>query len=273
MKLHLKKPIAFFDLETTGINVATDRIVEISILKINPDGSQEIKTRKINPTIPIPLEASLVHGIYDKDIQYEPTFNAVAKSLSTFFDNCDLAGFNSNRFDVPLLMEEFLRAEVEFEIDGRNLVDVQNIFHQMEQRTLSAGYKFYCGKDLENAHSAEADTIATFEILAAMLDKYKDNTLEKEDGSSYNPVTNDMDQLGEFSKRANNADLMGRIVLDDDGLALFNFGKYKGVSVAQVLSDNPGYYSWIMNGDFPLYTKKVLEKIKLAILQDKLNGK
>ena len=273
MKLHLKKPIAFFDLETTGINVATDRIVEISILKVNPDGSQEIKTRKINPTIPIPLEASLVHGIYDKDIQDEPTFSAVAKSLRGFFENCDLAGFNSNRFDVPLLMEEFLRAGVDFEIDNRNLVDIQNIFHQMEQRTLSAGYKFYCGKDLINAHSAEADTIATFEILESMLDKYKDSSFEKEDGSSYNPVTNDMDQLGEFSKRANNVDLMGRIVLDENNVAVFNFGKYKGTPVAEVLNQNPGYYSWMMNGDFPLYTKKVLEKIKLEILQDKLNSK
>jgi len=273
MKLHLKRPIAFFDLETTGINVATDRIVEISILKINPDGTQDIKTRKINPTIPIPLESSLVHGVYDKDVLDEPTFKAVAKSLCSFFEGCDLGGFNSNRFDVPLLMEEFLRADVPFEIEGRSLVDVQNIFHQMEQRTLSAGYKFYCGKDLENAHSAEADTIATFEIMEAMLDKYKDSALDKGDGTSYTPVENDIKKLGEFSKRANNADLMGRIVYDEDGTPLFNFGKHKGTSVEEVLDKSPGYYTWMMNGDFPLYTKKVLEKIKLSILQDKLNSK
>ena len=273
MKLHLKKPIAFFDLETTGVNVASDRIVEISILKIHPDGAKEVKTRKINPTIPIPIESSLVHGIYDQDVQNEPTFKSVAKSLCDFFDNCDLGGFNSNRFDVPLLMEEFLRAEVDFDLHNRSLVDVQNIFHQMEQRTLSAGFQFYCNKDLTNAHSAEADTFATFEILEAMLDKYQDNTLEKEDGSTYNPVTNDMKQLGEFSKRSNNVDLVGRIVLDDQDVAVFNFGKYKGTPVTEVLDKNPGYYSWMMNGDFPLYTKKVLEKIKLNVLQEKLNSK
>lgn len=272
MKLQLKKPIAFFDLETTGVNVATDRIVEISILKINPDGTQEIKTRKLNPTVPIPLEASLVHGIYDKDVENEPTFKAVAKSLADFFGNADLGGFNSNKFDVPLLMEEFLRADVNFDIDVRQLVDVQNIFHQMEKRTLSAGYQFYCGKNLDNAHSAEADTTATFEILEAMLDKYKDTEIEDAEGKKIKPIVNDMSRLAEFSRRGKNVDLMGRIVENEEGIPAFNFGKYKGVTVQQVLEENPSYYSWMMNGDFPLYTKKVLEKIKLKILQDKLNN-
>lgn len=271
MKLKLKRPLAFFDLETTGVNVASDRICEISIVKINPDGTQEKKTRKLNPGIPIPLEASLVHGIYDDDVKDEPTFKAVAKSLADFFGNSDLAGFNSNKFDVPLLVEEFLRVDIPFEISNRQLVDVQNIFHKMEQRTLSAGYKFYCGKDLENAHSAEADTIATLEILEAMLDKYESTEITDEKGLKTKPVSNDVKQLASFSKRNNNLDLMGRIIEDEEGNALFNFGKYKGVSVKKVLEENPSYFSWMINGDFPLYTKKVLEKIKLEMLQDKLN--
>lgn len=271
MKLQLKRPIAFFDLETTGVNVATDRIVEISILKINPDGSQEEKTRKINPTIPIPLEASVVHGIYDKDVTDEPTFKAVSKGIIDFLNNCDLAGFNSNRFDVPLLMEEFLRVDVDFDISNRKMVDVQNIFHQMEQRTLSAGYEFYCGKTLENAHSAAADTRATFEILEAMLDKYKDKKVEDKDGNEVTPVTNDMTHLAEYFKRGRNVDMAGRIVLNDDDVPVFNFGKHKGMEVTKVLEQNQSYYSWMMQGDFPLHTKKVLEKIKIGMLQDKLN--
>lgn len=283
MRLHLKKPLAFFDLETTGTNVASDRIVEISILKVFPDGKQEIKTRRLNPTIPIPIEASLVHGIYDKDVENEPTFIAISKGLNDFLNSCDLAGFNSNKFDVPLLVEEFMRAGIDFDLENRKLIDVQNIFHQMERRTLAAGYEFYCKKSLENAHSAEADTIATFEILEAMLDKYQNTELEIEKGKKIIPVVNDVEKLAEFTKRDTSVDLMGRIVLDSSGVEVFNFGKYKGKSVEKVLNDDPSYYSWMMAGDFPLYTKKVLEnlrdkykekgvQLKLDLLKKKFNG-
>lgn len=254
MNLKLSKPIAFFDLETTGVNVATDRIVEISIYKVMPNGDKEIKTKKINPTIPIPIESSAVHGITDADVADAPTFEAVAKDLAKFIEGCDLAGYNSNKFDVPLLAEEFLRADVDFEISKRSLVDVQNIFHKMEQRTLSAAYHFYCKKDLTNAHSAEADTIATFEILEAQLDKYSD-------------LQNDVKFLADFSQRSVNADLIGRIIFDENGVEVFNFGKHKGKSVEKVLEIEPGYYSWMMNGDFPLYTKKVLTNIRLRAIK------
>ena len=273
MNLKLKKPLAFFDLETTGTNVATDRIVEISILKIHPDGKEEIKTRKINPTIPIPIEASLVHGIYDEDVKDEPSFKAIGKSLADFLKNADLAGFNSNRFDVPLLMEEFLRAEIDFDLSKVKLVDVQNIFHQMEKRTLAAGYQFYCGKRLENAHSAEADTVATFEILEAMIDRYKDAEIEDDKGNLIQPVKPDIEALAEFSQRGKNLDLAGRIVLDDENNALFNFGKHKGKKVVDILNTDPSYYAWMMNGDFPLYTKKVLEELKMQLLKEKLGSK
>lgn len=254
MNLKLSRPIAFFDLETTGINVSTDRIVEISIYKIMPNGDKEIKTKKINPTIPIPIESSAVHGITDADVVDAPTFAEVAKDLAKFIEGCDLAGYNSNKFDVPLLAEEFLRADVDFDISKRNLVDVQNIFHKMEQRTLSAAYHFYCKKDLTNAHSAEADTIATYEILEAQLDKYQE-------------LKNDVKFLADFSQRSVNADLIGRIIFDENGVEIFNFGKHKGKSVEKVLEIEPGYYSWMMNGDFPLYTKKILTNIRLRALK------
>ncbi|MCC7333294.1 MAG: 3'-5' exonuclease [Flavobacteriales bacterium] len=254
MILKLSKPIVFFDLEATGVNVASDRIVEISILKIFPNGDKESKTKRVNPTIPIPIEASTVHGITDYDIANSPTFKEIAKEISNFIDGCDLAGFNSNKFDIPMLAEEFLRADVDFDVSKRKCIDVQNIFHKMEQRTLSAAYQFYCKKDLENAHSAEADTMATFEILEAQLSKYKE-------------LQNDVKFLSDFSQRSVNVDLMGRIVYDDKGIEIFNFGKHKGKSVEQVFEIDPGYYSWMMNGDFPLYTKKVLTQIKLRGLK------
>jgi len=253
MNLKLSKPIAFFDLETTGINIATDRIVEISIAKILPGGDKEIKTKLINPTIPIPIESSAVHGITDADVADKPTFKEVAKELSNFIEECDLGGFNSNKFDVPLLAEEFLRADVDFDVSKRSLVDVQNIFHKMEQRTLSAAYHFYCNKSLENAHSAEADTLATYEILEAQIAKYEE-------------LKDDVKFLSEFSKRTNNVDLLGRIVYNEDGIEVFNFGKHKGVPVVEILDKEPGYYNWMMNGDFPLYTKKVLTAIRLKTL-------
>lgn len=250
MKLSLTKPIVFFDLETTGVNVASDRIVEISILKLHPDGKKEVKTRRVNPTIPIPEESAVIHGIRDEDVEDEPTFKALAKSLATFIGNADLAGFNSNKFDVPLLVEEFLRADVDFDLSNRKLVDVQNIFHMMEQRTLVAAYKFYCDKDLIGAHGAEADNLATFEVLEAQIEKYPE-------------LKNDVNFLSEFSRRGNNADLMGRIIFNEDNVEVFNFGKHKGKSVDKVLSEEPSYYDWMMRGDFPLYTKKVLTAIKM----------
>ena len=257
MKLKLTRPLAFIDLETTGVNVGSDRIVEISILKLFPDGTKETKTVKVNPTIPIPEGASTIHGIYDKDVKDSPTFKSIAKSLAVFLDGCDLGGYNSNKFDIPLLAEEFLRAELDFDLRGRKLVDVQNIFHQMEQRTLIAAYKFYCQKDLENAHSAEADIIATHEILEAQLDKYEN-------------LKNDVNFLHDFSYKTNAADLAGRIVFNAKGVEVFNFGKHKDKSVAEVFQKEPSYYNWMMNGDFPLYTKKVITNIRLRALSNKV---
>lgn len=256
MGLNLTKPIVFFDLETTGVNVAKDRIVEISILKLHPDGKKEVKTRRVNPQMPIPKESSEVHGIYDEDVKDEPTFKALAKSMATFIGNSDLAGFNSNKFDVPLLVEEFLRVGVDFDIDNRNLVDVQNIFHKMEQRTLVAAYKFYCEKELIDAHSAEADNIATYEVLEAQIERYDE-------------LENNVQFLSEFSKRTNNVDLMGRIVYNEEGVEVFNFGKHKNKPVTEVLAKESSYYKWMMDGDFPLYTKKVLTAIKLRAFNQK----
>lgn len=263
MDLKLKRPIAFFDLETTGIKVATDRIVEISIVKIHPNGKKDIKTRRVNPEMPIPIETSEIHGIYDEDVKDEPTFKELAKSLDAFLKNCDLAGYNSNKFDIPLLAEEFLRAGVDFDVEGRNLVDVQNIFHKMEQRTLVAAYKFYCQKELINAHSAEADTIATFEIMEAMLDKYQGVEFTDKKGNVSTPVVNDIKALSEFSSVNRNVDLIGHIVLNDKDEEIINFGKHKGRLVAEVFKTEPSYYDWMMRGQFPEYTKKVITKLKL----------
>lgn len=254
MKLNLSKPIAFFDLETTGVNVASDRIVEISVLKIMPNGDKEVKTKLINPTIPIPKESSDIHGIKDEDVKDKATFKEVAKEFAKFIEGCDLGGYNSNKFDVPLLAEEFLRADVDFDVSKRKLIDVQNIFHKMEQRTLVAAYQFYCQKDLTSAHSAEADTIATYEVLEAQLEKYSE-------------LENNMAFLHEFSQRTKNADLLGRIVFNKDNVEVFNFGKHKGKPVEEVFDKEPGYYHWMMNGDFPLYTKKILTQIKLRALK------
>lgn len=250
MKLKLKNPLIFFDLETTGIDVVNDRIVEISYLKIYPDGREDVRTMRINPTIPIDPRATEIHGISDADVKDAPTFNEVAQTLANTFEGCDIAGFNSNKFDLPLLAEEFLRSDIDFDLKKRKFIDVQVIFHKMEQRTLSAAYKFYCEKDLENAHSAEADTRATYEILEAQLERYND-------------LENDVDALSKFSAHNRNVDFVGRIVYDDKNVEVINFGKYKGVPVEEVLEKDPGYYGWIMNSDFPLYTKRVLTAIKL----------
>lgn len=270
MQLNLKKPLAFFDLETTGVNVASDRIVEIAILKVLPDGRIEKrpdpalgKTRLlVNPGVPIPAEASAIHGIYDEDVKGAPTFEELSGKLFKFLYDCDLAGFNSNKFDVPILAEEFLRCGIDFSIEGRNLIDVQNIFHLMEQRTLKAGYKFYCNKDLENAHEAMADVEATHEVFLAQLEKYAGTEIEDRDGNKIIPVANDMEHLHYTSQRHRNVDMLGRIIYNENDEEIFNFGKHKGKTVREVLKIEPGYYGWMLNGDFPLYTKKVLKDIK-----------
>lgn len=253
MELNLKNPIIFFDIETTGLNVATDRIVEISMIKVMPDGSKETRTRRLNPTIPISPEAEAIHHISDEDVKDCPTFRQIAKSLAQWMQGCDIAGYNSAKFDIPLLSEEFLRAGVDFDFRKRNLVDVQNIFHKMEQRTLVAAYKFYCHKELSQAHSAEGDTTATLEVLEAQLDRYA-GTLK-----------NDIKFLAEFSAKSKAADYAGRIVYNDKDIPVFNFGKHKGKAVTDVLRTEPSYYSWIMNGDFTLDTKKVITDIKLSM--------
>ncbi|WP_026462651.1 3'-5' exonuclease [Adhaeribacter aquaticus] len=262
MKLNLKKPIIFFDLETTGVDICKDRIVEISMLKVLPTGEEILKTKRINPTIPIPLESSMIHGIYDEHVANCPTFAQLARGMDEFMQGCDLGGFNLNKFDIPLLAEEFLRSNIDFDITNRSVVDVCRIFHQMEQRTLSAAYKFYCDKTLENAHSAEADTIATYEILKAQIIRYENVSMVSADLKEVFPVSNDMQQLHKFTSQ-NAADLLGRIVFNADGVEVFNFGKHKNVSVEEVLRKEPSYYDWMMKGEFPLYTKKVLTRIKL----------
>ena len=252
MQLNLKNPLLFFDIESTGLNVATDRIVEISAVKVFPDGHTEVKTRRINPTIPISEESRRIHGISDEDVKDCPTFQQIAKSLAQWMTGCDIAGYNSLKFDIPMLAEEFLRAGVSFDFRKRKLVDVQNIFHKMEQRTLSAAYKFYCHKDLENAHSAQADTMATYEILMAQLDRYPD-------------LQNDVHFLADFSTKTRFADYAGRIVYNDKDIPVFNFGKHKGKPVTEVLRAEPSYYAWMMNGDFTLDTKNILTEIKLSM--------
>lgn len=263
MELNLTKPLAVFDLETTGIKVATDRIVEISILKVMPGGDQKTYTRKINPTIPIPPKTTEIHGISDEDVKDAPTFKEIAHELNQFLVNCDLAGYNSNKFDIPLLAEEFLRVDVDFDLKGRRFVDVQNIFHKMEPRTLKAAYAFYCGKDLHNNHSAEADTLATYEILKSQIDRYEGVKYKLKNGKEIEPVVNNVEKLSEFSVQFKNADLIGHIVFNDKDQEIFNFGKYKGKTVEEVFDKEPSYYDWMMKGAFPLSTKKVITSIKL----------
>jgi DNA polymerase-3 subunit epsilon len=261
IKLNLKRPLAFFDLEATGTNIGADRIVEISVIKLNVDGSEEVKTWRVNPEMPIPLETSLIHGIYDEDIKGEQTFNQIAAAVAEFIDVSDLAGFNSNKFDIPMLMEEFLRAGVQFDLDSRHFVDVQNIFHQMEQRTLKAAYQFYCDKQIINAHSAEADTRATMEVLLAQIAKYENVEWEDKKGNKSIPVVNDVEALHKFTNLSRPVDFAGRLVYNEQGEETINFGKHKGKKVEDVFSTEPSYYSWMMQGDFPLYTKRKLEEI------------
>lgn len=250
MNLNLTRPIAFFDLESTGVDVSKDRIVEISIQKLMPNGDKETFTKRVNPEMPIPIEASEVHGIYDFDVLNEKTWKELAPEVVEFIGEADLAGYNSNRFDIPMLMEELLRVEVELTMTDRKRIDVQNIFYKQEKRTLEAALKFYCGKDLENAHSAEADTTATMDVLLAQIDRYED-------------IEGNVDFLAEYSEMGNKmADYAGRFVFNADGEPCFNFGKHKGKTIEDVLRREPSYYSWMMNGDFPRYTKKVLQEVK-----------
>lgn len=258
MELKLTRPICFFDLETTGTDVAKDRIVEISILKIFPNGNRESKTWLVNPEMPIPPQASAVHGITNEKVASEPTFKMLSRQVFNMIKDSDLAGYNSDRFDIPLLAEELLRAEVDFDMGSRVSVDVQTIFFKMEQRTLSAAYKFYCGKELESAHSAEADVMATYEVLKAQVERYAE-------------LENNVKFLSDFTSRKQVADFAGFIVYNEQGEEIFTFGKHKGKKVEDVLAEEPGYFGWILNADFPLYTKKVLTAIKLRKLNNKLN--
>lgn len=266
MLLQLKNPVVVLDLETTGMNIVTDRIVEIALLKINIDGSEEEKLMLINPEIPIPPEVSQIHGITDEDVKDKPTFKEVAKNLAKFMEGCDLCGFNSNRFDIPLLAEEFIRADVDIDLKKHKFIDVQAIFHKMEKRTLAAAYKFYCNKELVDAHSAMADTKATYEVLKAQLDMYKGVAFDDGKGVKTIPIVNDVEKLSEFSSYDQNVDFVGRIVYDDKGVEVFNFGKNKGIPVEKVLREQPGYYGWMMDSEFPLYTKKVLTRLKLKMM-------
>ena len=258
MQLKLTKPICFFDLETTGVNVAKDRIVEISILKVFPNGNKDSKTWLVNPEMEIPPQVIAVHGITNEKVANEPTFKELSKEIFTMIKDSDLAGFNSDRFDIPLLAEEMLRAEVDFDMKNMVSVDVQTIFHKMEKRTLGAAYKFYCDKDLEGAHSAEADTMATYEVLLSQLERYPD-------------LENNIKKLSEFTTRKQSLDFAGFIGVDENDNPTFAFGKHKGKTVDEVLEKEPGYFGWILNADFPLYTKKVLTQLKLSKLNNKLS--
>lgn len=255
MKLKLKRPLVVFDLETTGVNPTTDRIIEICMLKVFPEGHEELRTYRINPTVPIHEQATAVHGITDADVADKPTFKDLSNEINHFLRECDFGGFNSNKFDFPMLVEEFYRAGVEFEVEKRKFIDAQRIFHFKEPRNLKAAYKFYCDKDLENAHSAEADTLATWSVLKAQIERYED-------------IPHDIEGLHKMSGQNNLADLAGRFIYDDKREVIFNFGKHKGKFVKQVLKDEPGYYAWMMDGDFPQQTKQVLTRIRLSMREE-----
>lgn len=266
-KLNLKKPLCVFDLETTGLAIGVDRIVEIGILKVFPDGHTEELVRRVNPEMPIPPESSAVHHITDADVALEPTFKALAPKIAQFIGNSDLAGFNSNKFDIPMLVEEFLRVEMDFDMKNRRAIDVQNIFHKMEPRTLAAAVKLYLNEEIQNAHAAMADTRATFEVLKAQVQRYQDTLYVNKDGSSFFPVQNDVAALAEFSTQYKTADLAGFIVYDKGGVEVFAFGKYKGKKVEEVFREEPSYYDWVQKADFPRYTKRVLTQIRLRSIK------
>lgn len=268
MKLNLKIPLSFFDLETTGTNIANDRIIEIAVIKVMPNGDVLRKTNLVNPTIPIPAESSVFHGIYDEDVKDKPTFKELAKEYARFLEGSDLAGFNILKFDVPVLVEEFLRADVEFDYSRKRIIDAQRIFHLMEKRTLKAAYQFYCQKELTDSHSAEADTEATLEVLLAQVQRYDNQPVTDTNGNKIGEVKNDMDALGQLSA-LDQFDLAGRMIRNAKGDVVFNFGKHKGKGVLAVLKDEPAYYDWFMNGDFPLDSKRKLTEVKLSLLKNR----
>lgn len=258
MKLNLTKPIVFFDLETTGLNITTDRIVEIAVIKIFPNGNKENKSWLVNPTIPIPKEVSEIHGITDKKVKNEPTFKQLAADIFKLIEDCDLGGYNSDKFDIPLLAEEFIRVNIDFNLNNRETIDVQNIFHKLEKRTLSAAFKFYCNKNLDNAHSAMADTSATYEILLAQIEKYDE-------------IDNNIESLSKFSNiRGKCADLAGFIKFNESGDEILSFGKYRNITLNEIWKKNPGYFSWISNADFPKFTKKIIDNF---VVKMKLENK
>ena len=268
MFLKLRNPLVFFDLETTGINVVKDRIVEIAMLKVMPNGEQESYVKKVNPLISIPEESSMIHGIYQEDIKDAPTFKSLAKNLAKWLEGCDLAGFNIIRFDVPMLVEEFLRNDIQFDVSNRKLVDAQRIFHMMEPRNLSAAYKFYCGEELVNAHSAEADNLATYHVLNSQIERYENQEHKDKDGNISVPIVNDVKSLHDLTV-SNTVDFAGRMVYNHKGVPVFNFGKHKNRPVLDVLKREPAYYDWMMKGDFPLNTKQKLTEIKLSMFNQK----
>jgi DNA polymerase-3 subunit epsilon len=270
MKLNLTKPIVFFDLEATGLNIGTDKIVEICMLKVMPDNTTITRTELVNPQVHIPEQISELHGIYDKDVADKPVFAELAPVIRDFIKGCDLGGYNLLKFDIPLLVEEFLRIGMDISLRGVRVIDVQNIFHRMEPRNLRAAYKFYCGEELLNAHSAEADTVATFKILEAQLSRYENTVLIDENDMEYVPIKNDIAALSAFSTNNRNVDFAGHLIFDKDDKVVFNFGKYKGTVVEQVFAKEPSYYDWMMKADFPLYTKKIIHSIRIQMLSDKL---
>lgn len=265
MNLQLKKPLVFFDLESTGLNMAMDRIVELCFIKILPNGEEKVWHKKLNPGMPIPEKVSKLHGIYDADVADCPKFAEVAKNLAQFLEGCDLAGYNMLKFDLPLLVEEFLRANVDFKIEGRNLIDAQKIFHLMEPRNLAAAYRFYCNKSLENAHTADADTKATFEVLMAQVERYNNVEIEDENGKKYTPVKNDMATLHKLSM-SQNIDLAGRFIYNEKGEETVNFGKHKEKTIAWVFKNEPQYYDWFMKSDFPLESKRRFTEMKIKYM-------
>ncbi len=269
MKLKLKVPLCFFDLETTGINIAQDRIIEIAVVKLMPNGETIRKVNLINPTIPISPESTAIHGITNEDVKGKPTFKEIGKEYVKFLEGCDLAGFNVLKFDMPLLVEEFLRADIDFDYSRKKIIDAQRIFHLMEKRTLSAAYQFYCGKQLNEAHSAEADTVATMDVLLAQVDRYENQDVTDTLGKKIGSIAPSVDTLSQLTS-SELVDLAGRMQRNDKGEAIFNFGKHKGKPVLKVFKDEPSYYDWMMNGDFALDTKRWLTKIKLSVLTGKI---
>lgn len=260
MHLNLSRPLAFIDLETTGTDISKDRIVQIAVLKVFPDNSEDTRTRLINPTIPIPSEASNVHGIYDKDVVNARTFKQIARSLLKFIGDSDLAGYNSNKFDFPLLITEFSRCGIDFKLEGRNIIDVQTIFYKMQPRTLKAAYKFYCGEDLVGAHDAENDIRATYEVLKGQIQYYEDVPYEDKDENVSYPIENNMEALAKFTP-FDLLDPTRKVIRNDQDEIIFNFGKHKGKTVIETFTENPGYYQWMMNGDFSVFTKRAIKQI------------